>query len=71
MRLPKTNKEFDETFENAVDDTSLNSIQRGFVRSYSGDANGDVAVNLVPNFILSWYDDDEMSSGQSCPGHER
>ena len=57
-----------ENFENAVDDISLNAIQRGFVRAYSRDAKGDVDMELVPESISGWYHDEivEMSSDDNA-----
>ena len=62
--LPKDNDELLEYFNDAVDEISLNAIQRGFVRAYSRDSKGDVDMELVPESISGWYTDnlEEMSS---------
>ena len=59
---PDDNDDLREKFATAVDNISLNSIQRGFIRAYSKDKTGDENMEMIPESLLGWYSDEEMTS---------
>ena len=50
-----------------MNDISLDTIQRGFLRAYSRDSKGNDDKSLIPDALLSWYES-EPSSDEICPG---
>ena len=59
---PDDNDDLREKFAIAVDNISLNSIQRGFIHAYSKDKTGDENMEMIPESLLGWYSDEEMTS---------
>ena len=60
--FPKSNDDLEDKVTDAVNSISLNAIQRGFMRAYSRDENGDEDPSLIPETITDWFSDEEMSS---------
>ena len=65
--LPENNDDLRNKFTDAVNWISLNTIQRGFIRSYSKDSKGDTDESLIPESLLGWYSDDEEMSEDDVP----
>ena len=58
-------RDFERTCSEACTDRL---IQRCFIRALRRDKNGDIDSNLIPNDILSWYEnsDDEEDTFEEC-----
>ena len=61
--MPKNNDELQILFDEAVERTNQpRTIQKGFIRAYRRDKYGDRNDSLIPQDIMDWYSDDELSS---------
>ena len=63
--MPKNNDELQILFDEAVERTNQpKTIQKGFtfIRAYRRDKYGDRNDSLIPQDIMEWYSDDELSS---------
>ena len=60
--FPRSNDDLEDKVTDAVNSIFLNAIQRGFMRAYSRDENGDEDPSFIPESITDWYSDEEMSS---------
>ena len=56
--FPKNNEDLVQKCKAAFRKISLDSIQRGFMRAYSRDADGNVDESIIPESISGWYDAD-------------
>ena len=63
--FPKGDIDLKNEFQTAVNDISLDTIQRGFLRTYSRDSEGNDDKALMPDALLSWYES-EPSSDEIC-----
>jgi len=65
--MPKSNNHLQILFAAAAERTNdPRTIQRGFVRAYSRDENGDKNMEMIPTELLDWYSDVEMSSDEEA-----
>ena len=62
-RLPANDDELKKVFQEAADQISLDTIQRGFLRAYSKDENGDEDTSFIPKSLEGWYEE-EISSDE-------
>ena len=63
--FPKGDIDLENKFQTAVNDISLDTIQRGSLRAYSRDSKGNDEKSLIPDALLSWYES-EPSSDEIC-----
>ena len=63
--FPKGDIALENKFQTAVNDISLDTIQRGSLRAYSRDSKGNDDKSLIPDALLSWYES-ESSSDEIC-----
>ena len=54
--FPKGDIDLENKFQTAVNDISLDTIQRGSLRAYSQDSKGNDDKSLIPDKLLSWYE---------------
>ena len=59
--LPEDNDDLQNCFQEAVNNISLDAIQRRFLRAYLKDENGEENSSLIPQSLEDWYDDDISS----------
>ena len=59
--LPDSNDDLQNKFQEAINNISLDTIQRGFIQAYSKKQNGDDDSSLIPAPFTEWYDDDVSS----------
>ena len=60
-RLPAKDDELKKVFQEVVDQISLDTIQRGFLRAYSKNENGDEDTPLIPKSLERRYEEDISS----------
>ena len=63
--FPKGDIDLENKFQTAVNDISLDTIQRGSLWAYSRDSKGNDDKSLIPDALLSWYES-EPSSDEIC-----
>ena len=63
--FPKGDINLENKFQIAVNDISLDTIQRGSLRAYSRDSKGNDDKSLISDALLSWYES-EPSSDEIC-----
>ena len=59
--LPRGDNDLKNKFQDAVNKISLDSIQRGFIRTYSKIEEGSEDSSLIPDSLEGWYEDDISS----------
>ena len=63
--FPKGDIDLENKFQTAVNDISLDTIQRGSLRAYSRDSKGNDDKSLIADALLNWYEF-EPSSDKIC-----